>query len=74
MANTCCHKTVNKLQNDNIHRPMLSSRKNKTAASTKNPQAQLNRNSFLIFGTHTLSMIIISCNFNILYIIIFNFH
>ena len=75
MANTCCYKKVNKLPNDNIHRPnVMSSRKNKTTASTKNPQTRLNRNSFLIFGTHTHSMITISCNFNVLYIIIFNVH
>jgi len=66
---------VNKLLNDNIHRPNVTSlRENKTTASMKNPQTQLNRNCLLNSGTHTTFHNKISYNFNILCIITFNFH
>ena len=60
----------NKLLTDNSHRPnVLSLRKDKTKASLKNPQTQLNRNNVLISGTHITFRDIISHNFNILSII-----
>jgi hypothetical protein len=46
----------------------------KTTASMKNPQIQLNRNSLLIFGTHTTFRDYNILQSNIPYIRIFNFH
>jgi hypothetical protein len=53
---------------------MLRCYENKTITLLKDPQIQLNTNSFLIFGTHTTFYYYNILQSNILDTIIFNFH
>ena len=74
-AETRCYKRPTNFLYDNIHRSNITSlRANKTTTAMNSSQTQLNRDCLLISGTHTTFHDIISCNFNILCKITFNFH